>query len=237
MTKLSIIIPNFNEENTIAEILKKVAQAKLPEGIKKEIIIVDDGSNDNSKLKIQSSKFFKQIKLLSHKKNMGKGAAIKTGLESSTGDLIIIQDADLEYNPADYARLLEPILRDQAKVVYGSRLIDYPLRLWGPDKTIMPFHLLANRGLTFFTNLLYGSKLTDMETCYKLFKKEVLQNIQLEANGFEFEPEITAKILKSNVAIAEVPIKVKLRTYREGKKIGIKDGFLAIWTILKYRFI
>ncbi len=233
--KLSIIIPLFNEEKTIDKILKKVSKIRLSKGIKKEIIVIDDGSNDNSKVKIQNLKL-KGIKKIFHERNLGKGAAIRTGIKQATGEMIIIQDADLEYDPQDYLKLLQPILENNALVVYGTRLTDYPLKLWGDRKTVLPSHLLANKFLTFLTNLLYGSHLTDMETCYKLFKKEILKNIQLESNRFDFEPEITAKILKLNIPIIEVPISTKPRTYKEGKKINWIDGIIAIWTLIKYRF-
>lgn len=231
--KLSIIIPVFNEERTIKQILNKVVQVKLPDSIKKEIIVVSDGSTDSTD-RILSA--IKNIKFLRHEKNIGKGSAVRTGLKNVTGDLIIIQDADLEYDPADYAKLLKPILERKAMVVYGTRLISYPLKLWGKEKTILPTHLIANKFLTFLTNLLYQSNLTDMETCYKVFRKEILQKISLTSNGFEFEPEITARILKLKIPIVDVPIKVVPRTYKEGKKIGFKDGLIAIWTLIKLRF-
>ncbi|OGE72238.1 glycosyl transferase [Candidatus Daviesbacteria bacterium RIFCSPLOWO2_02_FULL_38_15] len=234
---LSIIIPVFNEEKTIGHILEKVALIKLPKKVKKEIIVVDDGSTDKtpkvlSEFKIDNLKF----KIIRHEKNKGKGKAVKTGLKNATGDLIIIQDADLEYDPKDYVKLLDPILQNKTKVVFGSRLVDYPLKLWGSSKTVLPLHLIANRLLTFLVNFLYGSNLTDMETCYKLFSKEVLDRINLESSGFEMEPEITIKALKLGYDIFEVPIKVKPRTYGEGKKIGFIDGIWAIWAIFKYRF-
>lgn len=218
------------------KVLQKITALKLPKGFKKEIIVVDDGSTDSSKFKVQSLKF-KGLKKLFHEKNMGKGAAIRTGIKNSSGDIVIIQDADLEYDPNDYPKLLKPILLDNALVVYGSRLINYPFRLWGENKTVLPLHLLANKGLTFLTNLLYGSNLTDMETCYKLFRKEVLQKIHLESKGFDIEPEITAKILKLKIPITEIPIKVTPRTYQEGKKISWQDGVIAIWTLMKYKFL
>jgi len=237
MTKLSIIIPIYNEENTIRETLRRVLLAKLPAKIKKEIIVIDDGSTDKTpailtECKIKNLKF----KILRHSKNKGKGAAIRTGIENSTGDLIIIQDADLEYNPSYYQKLLQPVLENNKQVVYGSRLINYPLILWGKHKTILPIHLVANKLLTFLTNLLYGCSITDMETGYKLFKRKILNGIDLESNSFNFEAEITAKILKKKIPIVEVPIIVKPRTYKEGKKIGWKDGIAAIWTLIKYRF-
>ena len=231
---LSIIIPVFNEEKTIDILLKKVLKVNLPAFIKKEIILVDDGSLAKSKIKIRK---FNNIKKIFHKKNLGKGAAIKSGLKVATGDYIIIQDADLEYNPEDYPKMLDPIMTGKSKVVFGTRLTDYPLRLWGKKKTVMPFNLIANKLLTSLTNLLYGSKLTDMETCYKLIKASIFKKINIRSQKFDFEPEITAKILKLKIRIIEIPIKVKPRTYEEGKKIKWTDGLFAIWALIKYRFI
>lgn len=232
--KLSIIIPTFNEERTIAKILDKVNKVKLPSLIQKEIIIVNDGSTDSTD-KILSKQNIK-FKYFRHKKNLGKGAAIRTGLSKATGELIIIQDADLEYNPTYYSKLLKPILKDNAACVYGSRLINYPLRFWGKRKTVLPTHLIANKFLTFLTNIIYQGSLTDMETGYKLFKRNILNSLQLKSNKFDFEVEITAKILKNEIPIVEVPILVNLRTYREGKKIKWYDGVKAIYALIKYRF-
>lgn len=234
--KLSIIIPVFNEEKTIKELLKKVNKVKLQKGINKELIVVDDHSTDDTPQILSRIKDIK-FKYLRHEKNSGKGAAVRTGISQSTGEYVIIQDADLEYDPNDYNKLLEPILKKKAKVVYGSRLINYPLKFWGEDKTVLPTHLIANKFLTFLTNLLYQSNLTDMETGYKLFRKAMLQKISIKSNRFDFEPEITAKILKLNIPIVEVSINVKPRTYNEGKKIGWKDGISAIWNLIKYKFI
>lgn len=234
---LSIIIPIFNEEKTIEEILERVTKVKLPYSVRKKIIVVDDGSSDNSKSKIQNSKFYKNIKLVVHKNNQGKGAAIRTGLKYIIGDFVIIQDADLEYNPNDYPKLLKPIVEKQAEVVFGTRLKNYPLKLWGPHKTPLPLHLIANKFLTLLTNMLYGSNMTDMETGYKLFRKEVLKSIELNCNKFNFEAEVTAKLLKRKITVIEVPISVKPRTYQEGKKIGWQDGFSAIRTLVRYRFL
>lgn len=226
---LSIIIPVFNEEKTIKRLLEKVAKVRLPDGITKEIIIIDDGSTD------KTVTILSKFQILRHQKNLGKGAAVRTGIKKVSGDFIIIQDADLEYNPEDYYKLLKPILQNQAKIVFGTRLKNYPLKLWGSDKTVLPLHLIANRFLTALTNLLYGSRLTDMETGYKLFTKEVIKKLKLSSNGFEIEPEITIKSLKLGYNIVEVPIRTAPRGYEEGKKIGFWDGVKAVWTILKYK--
>lgn len=228
---LSIIIPVFNEESTIVEVFKRVQKVNL-KNIKKEIIVVDDASTDGSFKKVKK---LKNIVLLRQKKNMGKGAAIRMGLSKATGDFFIIQDADLEYSPSDYEKLLTPILQGRTEVVYGTRLKTFPLRVSGSKRTPLVSHYLGNILLTSITNFLYGSELTDMETCYKVFKKEALQGITIESNRFEFEPEITAKLLRKGIKIMEVPIKVKPRGYDEGKKISWKDGFSALYTLLKYR--
>lgn len=233
--KLSIIIPVYNEEKTIEQVLKSVIEIKLPKSIHKELIVVNDGSVDNTDRILLRN--IKKIKYFKHKQNLGKGAAIRTGLNESSGDLILVQDADLEYNPTYYSKLLEPILQRNESVVYGTRLINYPLRLWGKDKTILPVHLLANKFLTLLTNIIYQSNLTDMETGYKMFKRKVLDSIELTSNNFDFEAELTAKLLKQKIKIVEVPISVRPRSYKEGKKIGWRDGFSAIWTLIKYRFI
>jgi dolichol-phosphate mannosyltransferase len=231
--KLSVIIPVYNEEETVSEIIRKVKKVSLPR-IEKEIVVVNDASSDGT---ANVLKKIKGIKTFHHKKNKGKGAALKTGISKSTGDIIIIQDADLEYDPNDYKKLLEPILDKKAVVVYGSRLKNYPLRFAGKKKTPLITHYLGNKFLTFVTNFLYGEAVTDMETCYKVFKKEALDGVGIEAKRFEFEPEITAKMLKRGHKIHEVPIKVDPRGYDEGKKITWKDGFVAVWTLIKYKFI
>jgi len=234
MKKLSIIIPVYNEESTIKEILKRVKKVKLNGGLVKEIIVVDDKSKDGS-LKIL--KGIRGIKLFCHKVNQGKGAAVRTGMSHAIGDIFLIQDADLEYNPEDYNRLLCPMLDGKTKVVYGTRLKNYPLKLFGTRKTPLFTHYFGNKFLTLVTNMLYGEELTDMETCYKVFTKEVIDGMRINSNRFEFEPEFTAKIMKKGHKIHEVPIKVKPRGYDEGKKITWKDGFIAIWTLVKYRFV
>src|SRR6266404_5307901 len=236
MKKLSIIIPVYNEEKTVAQFLKKVLSIKLP--VKEiEYIVIDDGSTDNSKLKIKSLKS-KKIKLVAHKKNKGKGAAVKTGLEKAKGDYIIIQDADLEYDPKDIVKLLEPVKKGKAKVVYGTRLKRLPN--FKRDERTPRFLLqyIGNKCLSFTTSILYFHWVTDMECCYKLFPRHALKDIQLKARGFEFEPEITAKLLKKGYKIVEVSISTNPRGYTEGKKLRpFKDGSKALWTLLKYRFI
>lgn len=237
--KLSIIIPVYNEEATVKEILARVKKTKLPTGVKKEIVVVDDGSDDNSKFEVQNAKLqfgIKNLKLFEHKKNKGKGAAIRTGIKKATGDVILIQDADLEYNPSSYTSLLAPILKGGAKVVYGTRLKNYPVTFFGKKQTPFISHYLGNRLLSLVTSILYQSKVSDMETCYKVFKNEVLAGVRINADKFDFEPEITAKILKRGYKIHEVPIKVEPRGYEDGKKITWRDGFSALWALVKYRF-
>ncbi|NLG72082.1 MAG: glycosyltransferase family 2 protein [Chloroflexi bacterium] len=226
--KVSVIIPVYNEINTIQEILRRVKATQIPS----EIIIVDDGSTDGSReylCSLNGSDDLMRVYL--HDRNMGKGAAVVTGIQKATGDVIIIQDADLEYNPREYPNLLQPIEEGLADVVYGSRF------LGGPRRSTMFWHMVANKLLTLMTNILFDNILTDMETGYKVFKRQVVQGMKINARGFEFEPEFTAKILKRNVRIFEVPISFNPRDYHEGKKIKLKDAFLAVWAILKYRFV
>lgn len=236
--KLSIIIPVYNEEKTVAAILKRVNEAKIP-GVEKEIIVVDDGSTDATAFQISNIQSqISNIKTISHKKNQGKGAAVRTGLEKATGEYIVIQDADLEYNPQEITNLLEPVLQGKAEVVYGTRLKRLPN--FSRDERTGRFllHYLGNKFLSLSTSMLYFHWVTDMETCYKLFPRKALEGVVLHARGFELEPELTAKLLKRGYKIFEVPISTNPRGYDEGKKINtFRDGSKAIWSLLKYRFI
>ena len=229
--KLSIIIPVYNEEKTILKVLDKVKKVKLND-ITKEIILVDDFSTDGTK-NILSELKDSSLKIFFHQKNHGKGAAIRTALKHATGDIIIIQDADLEYEPEEYPKLLEPIIENETKVVYGSRLKAIRKNI----KNMYKLHYIGNTVLTLMTNLLYGSMISDMETCYKVFKKEVIKDMKLKAKRFDFEPEITAKILKKGYKIKEVPINFVGRKFDEGKKITWKDGIKALYYLIKYRFV
>lgn len=223
----SVIMPTFNEKQTIEEILRRVQAT----GIADEIIVVDDGSRDGTREILESLDGQGNIRVLLHAKNMGKGAAVVTGIHAAQGDVLLIQDADLEYDPRDIPRLLEPIEEGIADVVYGSRF------LGGPRRPVMFWHMVANKVLTLMTNILYNNILTDMETGYKVFRREVVQGMQIKARRFDFEPEFTAKVLKRRVRLYEVPISFNPRDYEEGKKIGLKDAFVAVWTLLKYRFV
>jgi len=223
---LSVVVPVFNERSTVAEILRRMRAVSLP--LEREIVVVDDGSSDGSD-KILAALEDSTVRVITHTTNRGKGAAIRTGLEAARGDLVLVQDADLEYDPDDWPRLLEPVLKGKAQVVYGSRFT-------GERKNMLPSHWLGNRFLTLLTNVLYRSTLSDMETCYKLFDRRVLDGMAIEANRFEFEPEITAKVLRRGYRIYEVPISYAGRELAEGKKITWRDGIAALVTLVKYRF-
>lgn len=220
-------MPVYNERETIQEIIRRVKESPVVN----EIIIVDDGSTDGTREILDGLRNEKLIQVILHDKNMGKGAAVRSGIQAVTGDLLIIQDADLEYDPRDFPKLLQPIQEGIADVVYGSRFLGEarrPIYFW---------NMVANKILTLTTNILYNNILSDMETGYKLLKKEIASSLNLKARGFEFEPEITAKMLKRKVRIYEVPIRFNPRLYSEGKKIKMKDAFIAMWTLVKYRFV
>ncbi|MBQ4078520.1 glycosyltransferase family 2 protein [bacterium] len=228
MQKVSIIIPVFNEKDTLRLLLEKVEQANFS-GLEKEIIMVDDCSNDGTTeiLKELSQKY----KVFFHEKNQGKGAAIRTAVKEATGDFVVIQDADLEYLPDDYDKLLPLLINNEADVVYGSRFKNEE-----NSKNFILKNKIANKFLTLLTNVLYGAEITDMETCYKAFKREFIQAITIKSNRFDFEPEITAKIMKKKARLKEVPISYFGRGHDEGKKINWKDGVHAILTLIKFRF-
>jgi len=233
--KLSVVIPVFNEENTVARLLDRVAGVPLPSAISEmEIVAVDDCSSDGTFDVLQGwsprvrDDFPVEFRIERHSRNRGKGAALRTAFEIAGGDVILIQDADLEYDPSEYPKLLQPILDDQADVVFGSRF------LGGPHRVLFFWHYQGNRFLTLLSNMLTDLNLTDMETCYKVFTSRILETIHFESDRFGFEPEFTARIARARFRIYEVPISYHGRTYEEGKKIGWKDGFAAIWTILKY---
>jgi len=225
--KLSIVIPCFNEISTIEKIVEKVLQVELK--LERELVIVDDCSTDGTRDYLTSLKSHPQITVVFHETNRGKGAALRTGFGQATGDYIIIQDADLEYDPDEYSKLLAPILAGKADVVYGSRFVG------GESHRVLYFwHSLGNRFLTFLSNMFTNLNLTDMEVCYKLFKREILEKITLTEDRFGFEPEFTAKIARLDYVIYEVGISYYGRTYEEGKKINWKDGVRAVYVILKY---
>ncbi len=225
--KLTVLIPVYNEINTIEEILRRVQAT----GLADEILLVDDGSTDGTRDILHKLNGQGNIRVIFHDHNQGKGAAVRTGIEAAAGDVILIQDADLEYDPRDYPILLQPIEEKIADVVYGSRF------LGAPRRSTMFWHMVANKMLTLLTNILYNNILTDMETGYKVFRREIVQDIPLHAKRFDFEPEFTAKILKRKIRVFEVPITFNPRDYSDGKKIGLKDAFEAVWTLFKYRFV
>lgn len=222
---LSIIIPCYNEEKHIVALVKKVLEAPVAH---KEIIVVEDCSSDRTREVLEAEVRPLVNKIIYHEKNMGKGAALRTGFQAATGDAVIIQDADLEYDPMEYEKLVTPIFEEKAQVVYGSRFLRQKRKGYAMNR-------LANFVLTAFSNLFTHQKLTDMETCYKVFRRDILQTVNIEENRFGFEPEITAKISKMGIKIQELPISYNPRTNEEGKKIGLKDGLRAIYVIWKYR--
>lgn len=225
--KLSVVIPVYNELQWIREIVRRVQEVPIP----KELILIDDYSTDGTRAILKEMETVPNIRVIYHEKNQGKGAALRTGFKHATGDVVIVQDADLEYNPAEYPRLIQPIIENRADVVYGSRFI-------GDNHRVLYFwHYIANKGLTLLSNFFTNLNLTDMETCYKVFRREVLQGINLKSDRFGFEPEITAKIAKKknpSWRIYEIPISYSGRTYEEGKKIGLKDAFNALYCIIRF---
>ena len=225
--KISIIVPVYNEANTIEEILRRISSV----GVADEVLVIDDGSVDGTRETLKTLQSHDEIIMLYHDNNLGKGAAVRTGIQHASGDVIIIQDADLEYDPRDYEALLKPIREGLSDVVFGSRF------LGAPRRPVMFWHMVANKMLTLITNILYDTILTDMETGYKVFRREVVADMRLRARRFDFEPEFTAKILKRKVRIFEVPITFNPRDYAEGKKIRLKDAFAAVWALVKFRFI
>lgn len=246
--KLSVLIPCYNEIETIREIVARVCAVDVrlkvrdghfglpvgPDGmveltVEKEVVIVDDGSADGTRDILPELAGRPGVFVHYHARNRGKGAAVRTAIEHATGDIMLVQDADLEYDPRDYPALLQPIIEGRSQVVYGSRF------LGGPRKAMLFWHMLGNKSLTLFTNILFDTILSDMETCYKVFTREVAQQLRLKSPGWGFDPEITAKILKRGYRIYEVPISYTGREYDEGKKISWRDGLTVMWTLLKYR--
>jgi glycosyltransferase involved in cell wall biosynthesis len=225
--RLSVVIPVYNEVRTIEEVVARVRAIPL----EKEILIVDDGSTDGTRQRLEDIVRHDDVKVLYHERNKGKGAALRTGFAAATGDVVIIQDADLEYDPRDYRSLLEPILDGRADVVYGSRF------LGGPHRVLFFWHYVGNRVLTLMSNALSNLNLTDMETGYKVFRREILNDLPLRSNRFGFEPEFTVKVAKRMLRVYEVPISYSGRTYAEGKKITWRDGVAAIFTILWFRIV
>ena len=225
--KLSVIVPVYNERNTVVEVVRRMRAVELPDGIEREIIVIDDGSTDGTR-DVLRQLGDSTVRILVHEGNRGKGAAVRTGLALATGDYVLIQDADLEYDPDDWPRLIAPVTRGRARVVYGSRFT-------GERRNMLLLHWIGNRLLSLVTNVLFNSTLSDMETGYKLIDRKLMNDLDLRSDHFDIEPEITAKILKRGIRIYEVPISYMGREFDEGKKITWRDGFAALWTLVKFR--
>jgi glycosyltransferase involved in cell wall biosynthesis len=228
LRKLSVIVPVYNERTTLVEVLRRMRAVELPDGIDREIIVVDDGSTDGTR-EVLRQLGDSTVRVILHDGNRGKGAAVRTGIGVANGDYILIQDADLEYDPEDWPTMIAPVQRGRARVVYGSRFT-------GERRNMLFLHWVGNRMLSLVTNVLYNTTLSDMETCYKLVDRSLMVDLELRSNRFDIEPEITAKILKRGVRIYEVPISYTGREFDEGKKITWRDGFAALWTLVKFRF-
>ena len=228
LRRLSIVVPVYNERNTLVEVVRRMRAVELPDGIEREIIVVDDGSTDGSR-DVLEQLGDSTVRVVLHDVNRGKGAALRTGFGHATGEYVLVQDADLEYDPEDWPNLLNPVLRGRARVVYGSRFT-------GERRNMLLLHWIGNRFLSMTTNVLYNTTLSDMETCYKLLDRDLIEEMDLTSERFDIEPEITAKVLKRGIRIYEVPISYSGREFDEGKKITWRDGFAALWTLTKYRF-
>jgi len=228
LRKLSVVVPVYNERNTLVEVLRRMRAVELPDGVEREIIVVDDGSTDGTR-DVLRQLGDSTVRIVMHDTNRGKGAALRTAFAHATGEYVLVQDADLEYDPEDWPKLLNPVLRGRARVVYGSRFT-------GERRNMLLLHWIGNRFLSMTTNVLFNTTLSDMETCYKLIDRNLINEMNLQSNRFDIEAEMSAKILKRGVRIYEVPISYSGREFDEGKKITWRDGISALYTLIKYRF-